>query len=167
MEPSRCIHASIPHSSTRMVDLVYGRVALNHWCSMIRHRAALPPDAPLESLVYQMIHRTASVCARPAERAIVLYQMFGSAHLAEYEADLRALVSLLQPSPRLEVWIHVVTTEETAEYSTIERELRARASDRSAIIKRALAQRGLSDSPTARRSRSRLAANQVPWDRTC
>ena len=119
------------------------RRVLNHWCSLIRRRAALLPDAPLESLVYQMIHRTASVCARPAERAIVLYQMFGSAHLAEYEADLRALVSLLQPSPRLEVWIHVITTEETAEYTTIERDLRARAVGRPAIIKRALARGGL------------------------
>jgi hypothetical protein len=124
----------------RWCDSENKRRVLNHWCSLIRPRAALPLDAPLESLVYQMIHRTASVCARPAERAIVLYQMFGSSHLAEYEADLRALVSLLQPSPRLEVWMHVVTSEETAEYATIERELRAPAVDRPAIIKRALAQ---------------------------
>jgi hypothetical protein len=95
------------------------RRVLDHWRSLIQPRTTMSADARLESLVYQMVHRTASVCARPAARAIVLYQLFGSAHIAEYERDLRTLVDAIRPNSALEVWLHVVPTEVTTDYATI------------------------------------------------
>lgn len=115
------------------------RRVLDHWLSLIRRRANVPSEARVGSLVYQMVHRVASVCARPAERAIVLYQLFGRDHVAEYEADLKALVTAIQPTTNLEVWLQVVPTEETSEYAAIAARL-AGLSDiqRAATIKRAI-----------------------------
>lgn len=120
------------------------RRVLDHWCSLIRRRAAFPEDTTLDALVYQMIHRTASACARPAERAIVLYQIFNQKHLATYETDLRALVTAIQPSPRLEFWIHVITPEHTEIYSELERTLAGtRDIERPALVRAALARQDL------------------------
>lgn len=87
-----------------------------------------------------MIHRMASVCARPAERAIVLYQLFGREHAAEYEADLKALVTSIEPTMNLEVWLQVVPTEETTEYARIAARMAGLSdSRRAATIKQAIA----------------------------
>lgn len=108
------------------------RRVLNHWRSLIQPRTTMPADARLDSLVYQMVHRTASVCARPTARAIVLYQLFGSAHVDEYEQDLRTLVDVIRPTSALEVWLHVVPTETTTDYANVKRKLAALSCDEAA-----------------------------------
>ncbi len=116
------------------------RRVLNHWRSLIQPRTTMHADARLESLVYQMVHRTASVCARPAARAIVLYQLFSSAHVAEYEEDLRTLVDVIRPNSALEIWLQVVPTEQGRDYATIASKLPTLTpAEAAATIRRAIA----------------------------
>ncbi|MEZ4361601.1 MAG: hypothetical protein R3B48_15550 [Kofleriaceae bacterium] len=116
------------------------RRVLKHWRTLIQPRTMMPEDARLDSLVYQMVHRTASVCARPAARAIVLYQIFDDTHVDEYEQDLRRLVEVIRPTSALEVWLHIVPTEETIHYSTIASRMGSLSrAEAAATIRRAIA----------------------------
>ena len=84
---------------------------LDHWISLIEPFSEGDINrGEVDGVVYQMLHRTASVCHTAksvgAPKALVLYQKFflsGEQHTDEYERELRSLVKSINPASSLEI----------------------------------------------------------------
>jgi hypothetical protein len=92
------------------------RNVIEHWLEIIqkltRHNSA---SASVGNLVYQMIHRMASVCSVNAASHKLIYQIFAFEILAiDYEASLRELKSALDPHDMISMYVHEVHLKRTA-----------------------------------------------------
>lgn len=98
---------------------------LRQWIDLIRRRSSCTAEVDLSTAVYQMVHRTASACARPAAQARVVYQVFDDErHAVDYEGDLARLARLIQPTESLELWIQRTPIARASAYDEIEERLR-------------------------------------------
>lgn len=64
----------------------------------------------VESLPYQLIHRTASACSLPSPRHAVVYQVFDPAHVEYYLDHLRTLRDLLKSTAPFHFMLLTVPT---------------------------------------------------------
>jgi hypothetical protein len=95
-------------------------LVLRHWIETIRRRTGRVEEGTLGDVVYQMLHRTASVCSEGIERRVVLYQVFGAdqASLADkrdaYEAGLLRLAEAVGTGVKF--WVQAIPMRETDLY---------------------------------------------------
>jgi hypothetical protein len=87
---------------------------LNHWCHLIEEYTATPIDkSNLGTLVYQVVHRTASACAGTptAGAAGVAYLIFDDGRdQSHYESELKQAAHVLDPANKISfVMIRVPT----------------------------------------------------------
>jgi hypothetical protein len=90
------------------------------WLRYIREATGceLSADAVRE-LPYQVIHRTASVCALQRPRRAVIYQVFADPLPGYYERDLRSLFAILNPTNSVSGWVHACTYSPSAAYQSL------------------------------------------------
>jgi hypothetical protein len=121
---------------------------LRHWIEAIRSRTGRMEEDRLGAVVYQMLHRTASVCSEGRDRRVVLYQVFGAdqASLADkrdaYEAGLRRLAE--EVGTGVEFWLQAIPMRETDLYRrTLVRLGRCDDRQRPHVVRQALLRGGL------------------------
>jgi hypothetical protein len=69
------------------------RCVLKHWLSLIRQRTGMVKEKEILGCVYQMVHRTASVCSLSRKDCAVVYQIFHAGdHSIEYQEYLARLI---------------------------------------------------------------------------
>jgi Domain of unknown function (DUF6946) len=133
----------------------------DHWVDLINSTRAADVDRErLPGVVYQMLHRTASVCAvqpgKRVRRRVVLYQLFlvesklSTKKMLKKESDLRqalqAWVDVLRPTDGLQLWIHVLRLKATPHLECVQKDFdAAKAKDRPDLLRRALFDSALYD----------------------
>ena len=112
---------------------------LSHWVDLIRNRAGDLQPSAVEMISYQMIHRTASACARSGKLPVVLYQVFrDQKHVSDYTNDLQQLAKALGQT-NVQLWLAEIPLRLTEQYRRMESEIAASAPEqRSALIREAL-----------------------------
>ena len=70
-------------------------------------------------LPYQVVHRTASVCAIARPARAVVYQVYSTPIPGYYEQDLGELFDLLAPAGKLSGWVHGCTVAPSPEYRAL------------------------------------------------
>lgn len=115
---------------------------LAHWLGLIRNRATGLDDDAIQQIPYQMLHRTASACARSDKRPVVLYQVFrDQKHVTDYSADLQHLAKALGQNS-VQLWLAEIPLRLTEQYRSRESEIAASAPEqRSVLIREALCDR--------------------------
>ncbi len=94
---------------------------LDRWLRLIQPFGSVALDrAGVESVTYQMIHRTASACAQGCPNPVVLYQLFGTAHRDRYLGELGLLRDAVEPE-RLRVLLMVVPMVTTSAWAALGR----------------------------------------------
>lgn len=94
------------------------RAVLAGWCDLIKQRTGcdIQPSA-IPDLTYQMLHRLASVCARPESRVFILYQVFnpGNDNKNYYRTEMRKLMTAIgsvQNVRFLLSWVAIVPSDD-------------------------------------------------------
>lgn len=93
------------------------------WLSLIAPHSEGIDMTDVEGCVYQMVHRTASVCSLKKSNLRVCYQVFhvpGETHRASYEDRLRQLVQAIRPKAHLQVWLMNVEMRKTDAWTALE-----------------------------------------------
>jgi hypothetical protein len=123
----------------------------DHWVDLIR--AARVDRERLADVPYQLLRRTAAVCAvepaRRVRRRVVLYQLFliesecGDNKARKRVDDLRRALQtwadVLRPKEGLQFWLHALRLRATAHGGHVRADLRAaKAGDRPNLVRRAL-----------------------------
>ena len=103
-------------------------------------------DDSVDPLIYQMVHRLASLCSIDTACPVLVYQLFeveqptlGGQNTADYESSLKELRRALDPERRIKVYLHTVHMKKTSDFSQTKIRLEAaRAEDRPCIVRKAL-----------------------------
>jgi hypothetical protein len=99
---------------------------LEHWLGLIGRKTNQSlPSPSFGGIVYQMLHRTASVCSLPAPAVHVVYHCFGLDHkkAKSYAADLSALNSLLGKPANLRFFLLTTPLSKTEMFYLLEEEV--------------------------------------------
>ncbi len=92
---------------------------LQHWIQLIEGTTGQVDRGLVNQVVYQMLHRTASVCSMPVQRKVMVYQLFGiAADPHDYRQELGTLVAAVHPAGGLEIWQHRVWLNPSPAYVT-------------------------------------------------
>ena len=131
-----------PDSRKRVVD---------HWLGRMRDYIKRPltvDDLPLDTITYQMLHRTASACnlANGGGPARVVYQVFeteGTEH-PDYEAAIRTFMDAVAPGPSLWFFVHKVVMKPTPQFTKLQKRCAAMSEASSAAsIRKAIVEENL------------------------
>ena len=102
------------------------RNVLRHWIEMIKpFSAACLDPVDFSDVVYQMLHRLASVCYRrdpDADQVALVYQVFvdGAEPHVDYATDLRELNRLVSPSGALRMALQIIEQVPTGAYRDLQ-----------------------------------------------
>jgi len=123
------------------------RAVLDHWVRLIRNHTGCGAiaEGKLAKLVYQVLHRTASLCscASGKSRCAVVYQLFGDgSSTKKYEEALQSMACCvgagLSRSP-LSLWVHEVSMNSSLGYGEVAKLVADVPIDRRpALIKKAI-----------------------------
>jgi hypothetical protein len=102
-------------------DTETSNAALNHWFEIISGVTGRSPkheadDAPL---IYEMVHRVASLCSTGKRNLHLIYELFGGWHAARYEEELTRLAHRIRTEGRIGVWIHSVEVTASPEHEKL------------------------------------------------
>jgi hypothetical protein len=129
-------------------DIKNRRSVARHWLDIIEKLTRLHINEGVVSLlIYQMIHRLASLCSVAASRHVMVYQVFEfEGHNVDHETPLRSLRAVLDPQRAIEMYLHTVHMRRSRVFFKI-RDLMATKSenDRPHIVRRALREGKLFD----------------------
>lgn len=79
---------------------------LEGWLGLIENRTGATCDRiAANNVVYQMLHRLASVCSIDADAHHVVYQLFGDKHADAYKSELETLAHVCAVKDRVGVWL--------------------------------------------------------------
>lgn len=122
------------------------RRVLEHWLSLIRQRTGMVKEEEIPGCVYQMVHRTASVCSLARKDGAVVYQVF---HVGErattYPEHLARLDQAIAARDKVGIWLHEIEAKTTDFFHETQQALnQARSvSDKAGIVRRAIMKGGL------------------------
>jgi hypothetical protein len=114
---------------------------LYHWLDLIRRRTGTVVSEMVPECVYQMVHRTASVCSTDRKKCAVLYQVFSvKSHGVDYRGDLSHLAKAIGAEGKLAIWLHEVEVKTTDWFAATRQRLRRATcqSDRVCIVRSAI-----------------------------
>jgi len=117
------------------------RRVLQHWLSLIRRRTGMVNEQEIPGCVYQMVHRTASVCSLSSRNCAVVYQVFHVAeHAVDYRKCLAHLSQAINAGSKVGIWLHEIEARTTNFFHETQQTLnRAKAvSDKAAIVRSAI-----------------------------
>ena len=105
-------------------------MVLQGWINHIQPNSNNPlENDTFANAVYQMVHRTASVCSlgKHSKQVAVIYQIFGLAdeHVVDYKQDLIDFVKMISPQPQLRFWLHTVKMDLLPRYNQLQDEFEA------------------------------------------
>jgi Domain of unknown function (DUF6946) len=108
---------------------------LNHWLSLIRQKTEVIDEPQIQDVVYQMLHRTASVCSTGRQQIAVVYQMFdvGESHGA-YEAELVKLARAIGSEGKIGIVLQRIPTARTEFYRQTEDKVKGADQERRPLI---------------------------------
>jgi hypothetical protein len=117
---------------------------LAHWLSLIRNRAAKLDDSAIQDIPYQMLHRTASACARMGKLPVVLYQVFrDEKHVTNYGKDLQQLARAPGQTD-MQVWLLEIPSRTTEVYQQVaSKAANIAPQNRHVLTRRAVCEQGL------------------------
>jgi hypothetical protein len=130
----------------RGTDIPTRRKVARHWLAIIEKRTGRHVDDDIVApLIYQMIHRLASLCSIAAARHVLVFQVFEfEGHTVNYEHSLNELRKALDPERRIGMCLHTIRMEQTSVFHQIKDLLKAaRAEDQPFIVRNALLDRSL------------------------
>ncbi len=129
----------------RGTDIPNRRKVARHWLALIEKRTDLRVDDDrVCPLIYQMVHRLASLCSIDSSCHVLVYQLFEFDKHTDYEPSLNELRKALDPERRIRMYLHTIRMEQTSDFSQIKDRLEVvRDEDRPFIVRNALLDRSL------------------------
>jgi hypothetical protein len=131
-----------PDSRKKVVD---------HWLCIMGPYLKKPlsvGDLPLDTIIYQMLHRTASACnlANSGGPVRVVYQVFeteGAEH-PDYGAAIRTFMDAVVPGPSLWFFVHKVVMKPTPQFAKLQKRCAGQSdADSAAAIRKAIVEEEL------------------------
>jgi hypothetical protein len=109
------------------------RAVLRHWWHLIWDGTGKIPDQPyLDTVVYQMVHRTASACSLEArKRTVVLHLIFShdQKKIRKYETEVKRLATAVGAREGLEFWVISIGCVPTPAWHALDDSLRGLAEE--------------------------------------
>ena len=122
------------------------RRVLKHWLSLIRQRTGVVKEEEIPGCVYQMVHRTASVCSLSRKDCAIVYQIFHvGKRTIEYQEYLARLSQAISAAGKVGIWLHEIEAKTTGFFHKAEQTLKqARSnSEKAGIVRSAIMSGGL------------------------
>jgi len=103
------------------------RDVLDHWLKHIEPYSSGLMRNKVGGLVYQSVHRCASVCAQNRPLAVLLYQVFqDDRHHVDYVPQMRKVADVIRPNNRLQVALCEIPLATTPGYANLKTQLKDR-----------------------------------------
>jgi hypothetical protein len=108
---------------------------LKHWLNLVRQKTEAIDESQVQDVVYQMLHRTASVCSTGRQRIAVIYQMFdvGESH-GDYEGELLKLARAIGAEGKIGIVLQRIPTARTEFYRQTEDKVKDADQERRSLI---------------------------------
>jgi hypothetical protein len=117
------------------------RRVLQHWLSLIRRRTGMVMEEEILGCVYQMVHRTASVCSLSRKECAVAYQVFHvEERTIEYQEYLARLSQAITAGGKVGIWLHEIEAKTTDFFHQTQQTLNQAKSisDKAGIVRSAI-----------------------------